>query len=132
MALGDMDCDFAWQAWRLRHWVGTRDAWSALRPRDFAWQVRHLVTRTLTLRGRRGTYLHMAVTSFADRSVMLSIDVACVVRFSSRLFLWITCANEFVMFMHRHACDGMPCFFGMYAGMRCSLVLITGANIIFC
>ena len=21
VALGDMDCDFAWQAWHLRHWV---------------------------------------------------------------------------------------------------------------
>ena len=23
VALGDMDLHFAWQAWRLRHWVGT-------------------------------------------------------------------------------------------------------------
>ena len=26
VALGDMDCHFAWQAWHLRHWAGTDDA----------------------------------------------------------------------------------------------------------
>ena len=62
------------QAWHLRHWVGTGDAlecgWVAAGRRTlcvagvalsdmdlhFAWQAWHLVTWTVTLRGRRGTY----------------------------------------------------------------------------
>ena len=64
MALGDMDCHFAWQAWHLMHWAGTDDAlgsgWVAAGLRlvaaHFAWQAWHLVTWTVTLRGRRGTW----------------------------------------------------------------------------
>ena len=74
VALGDMDCHFAWQAWHLRHWAGTDDAlgsgWVAACRRTlcvagvalsdmdlhFAWQAWHLVTWTFTLRGCRGTY----------------------------------------------------------------------------
>jgi len=62
VALGDIDCHFAWQAWHLWHWTGSGGAlgprlvpWL---PRLFAWQVWHLATSTVTLRGRRGTWRH--------------------------------------------------------------------------
>ena len=74
VALGDIDAHFAWQAWHLRHWAGFGGALGfrcgagrrgsfgvagvALGDMDlhFAWQAWYLVTSTLTLRGRRGTY----------------------------------------------------------------------------
>ena len=85
VALGDLDLHFAWQALRLRHWVGSGGALgragSPGAPRHFAWQAWHLVTSTIvslshtifhtqlchthhlsqtafrgTLRGRRGTW----------------------------------------------------------------------------
>ena len=72
VALGDIDCHFAWQAWHLATWTftlrGRRGTWRhgpslcvagvALGDMDlhFVWQAWHLVTSTLTLRGRRGTY----------------------------------------------------------------------------
>ena len=74
VALRDMDCYFAWQAWHLWHWAGSggalgfrRGAWDAaavgvagVALRDiylhFVWQAWHFVTSTFTLRGRRGTY----------------------------------------------------------------------------
>eukprot|EP00435_Cladocopium_sp_Y103_P014269 s964_g3.t1 len=63
VALGDMDLDFVWQAWHLRHWAGSGDGlcrrWSRVAPRLFcvAWRLAwHLATWTLTLCGRRGTY----------------------------------------------------------------------------
>ena len=51
VALGDMDCHFAWQAWHLMHWAGTDDAlgsgWVAAGLRlvaaHFAWQAWHLM-----------------------------------------------------------------------------------------
>ena len=62
VALGDIDAYFGWQAWHLRHWAGSGDApgsqitpWP---PRLFAWQAWRLVTSTVTLRGRRGTWRH--------------------------------------------------------------------------
>ena len=83
VALSDMDLHFAWQAWHLVTWTlcvagvaltalgdalgsgwvaaGRRTlcvAGVALSDMDlhFAWQAWHLVTWTVTLRGRRGTY----------------------------------------------------------------------------
>ena len=73
MALDDMDCYFAWQAWRLWHWVGSGGALGQPWRRDaaaffvadvalrdiclhFVWQASHFVTSTFTLCGRRGTY----------------------------------------------------------------------------
>ena len=60
VALGDIDAYFAWQAWHLRHWACSGDAlvsqMTPWPPRLFAWQAWRLVTSTLTLRGRRGTY----------------------------------------------------------------------------
>ena len=51
---------FAWQAWHLRHWAGSGGApgsqMTPWMPRLFAWQAWQLVTSTLTLRGRRGTW----------------------------------------------------------------------------
>ena len=87
LALGDIDCHFAWQAWHLAAWTfilrgkrgtyGTGPALVAHRvpnwagsggapgsqmtpwtPRLFAWQAWHLVTSTVTLRGRPGTWQH--------------------------------------------------------------------------
>ena len=62
VALGDIDAHFAWQAWHLRRWAGSGGApgsqmtpWT---PRLFARQAWHLVTSTVTLRGRRGTWRH--------------------------------------------------------------------------
>ena len=62
VALGDVDAHFAWQAWHLRHWAGSGGApgsqmtpWT---PPLFAWQAWHLVTSTVALRGRRGTWRH--------------------------------------------------------------------------
>ena len=57
VALGDMDCHFAWQAWHLMHWIC-----------HFAWQAWHLMHwagtddalgcgwSPHTLRGMRGTW----------------------------------------------------------------------------
>ena len=79
VALGDMDCHFAWQAWHLVTWTvtlrgrrgrrGTYGTGLELMTRwgpaglrlvaaHFAWQAWHLVTWTVTLRGRRGTVSH--------------------------------------------------------------------------
>ena len=59
VALGDI-LRFAWQAWHLWHWAGSGGAvgraWSPVMPRYFAPQAWHLVTSTVVLRGRRGTY----------------------------------------------------------------------------
>ena len=73
-ALGDIDRGFAWQAWDLWHRTGFGGALGspfgaavatavgvagvALGDIDlhFAWQAWHLVTSTVALRGRRGTY----------------------------------------------------------------------------
>ena len=58
VALGDVDLHFVWQAWHLRHWVGSGalgHAGSPGAPHHFAWQACHLVTSTLVSRGRRGT-----------------------------------------------------------------------------
>ena len=62
VALGDIDRHFAWQAWRLWDWAGSGGAlgsrlapWT---PPLFAWQASHLVTLTVTLRGRRGAWRH--------------------------------------------------------------------------
>ena len=68
-----MDRHFAWQAWRLWHWVGSGGALGQPWRRDaaafcvagvalrdvylhFVWQAWHLTTSIVTLRGRRGTY----------------------------------------------------------------------------
>ena len=60
VALGDIGLHLVWQAWHFWHWAGSGDAlgrgWSAVMPRFFAWQAWHLVTSTVTLCGRRGTY----------------------------------------------------------------------------
>ena len=63
VALGDIDRHFAWQAWHLRHWAGSGGApgsqltpWT---PRLFAWQARHLLTSTFTLRGRMWQAWHL-------------------------------------------------------------------------
>ena len=56
VALGDIDLHFAWQAWHLWHWAGSGDANAPSSPRHFAWQAWHLVTSTVTLRCRRGTW----------------------------------------------------------------------------
>ena len=64
MALGDMDLHFAWQAWHLRHWAGyggalgleRRGRRRCLRGRRGTW--RHLATSSVALRGRRGTWRH--------------------------------------------------------------------------
>ena len=65
VALGDIFRSFAWQAWHLWHWAGSGGALGfrcvagvALGDihRHFAWQAWHLVTSTVALRGRRGTY----------------------------------------------------------------------------
>ena len=87
VALGDISRHFAWQAWHLvtstvtlRGRCGTygtgsggaRLRWASLSPRPvgvagvalgdiechLAWQAWHLVTSTVTLRGRRGTWRH--------------------------------------------------------------------------
>ena len=55
-ALGDMDCHFTWQAWHLRHCVGTGDALGCGLSPHTAWQAWHFVTLTFTLRGKRGTW----------------------------------------------------------------------------
>ena len=62
VALGDIDLQFAWQAWHLWHWAGSGGAlgsrlapWA---PRLFAWQAWHWATSTYVLRGRRGTWQH--------------------------------------------------------------------------
>ena len=60
VALGDIGLHLVWQAWHFWHWAGSGDAlgrgWSAVMPRFFVWQAWHLVTSTVTLCGRRGTY----------------------------------------------------------------------------
>ena len=79
VALRDMDCYFAWQAWHfetstfvhlrftwqawhVRHWAGSGGAlgshMSPWTPRLFAWQAWHLATCSCTLRGRLGTLRH--------------------------------------------------------------------------
>ena len=72
VALRDMDCYFAWQAWHLWHWAGSGGALGFRRhwagsggalgfrrgagvPRLLAWQPWHLETSTFVSRGRRGT-----------------------------------------------------------------------------
>ena len=62
VVLGDIDFDFASQAWPLWHWAGSSGAlgpectrWS---PRLLAWQAWHLETSTFVSRGRRGTWWH--------------------------------------------------------------------------
>ena len=74
VALRDMDCYFAWQAWHLWHWAGSGGALGFRRGAGdaaavgvagvalgdiylhFVWQAWHFVTWIVTLRGRRGTY----------------------------------------------------------------------------
>ena len=70
VALAHIDLRFAWQAWRLWHWVGSGGALGrrcaaalcvagvALGDIDvaFAWQAWHLLTSTFVLCGRRGVY----------------------------------------------------------------------------
>ena len=74
VALGDIHCHFAWQAWHLATPTfvlrGRRGACGTglplvaclgpvgrpVTPRHFAWQLWH--TSTVTLRGRRGTWRH--------------------------------------------------------------------------
>ena len=74
VALRDMDCYFAWQAWHLWHWAGSGGALGFRRGAGdaaavgvaavalgdihlrFTWQAWHFVTWIVTLRGRRGTY----------------------------------------------------------------------------
>ena len=66
VALGYINQHFVCQAWRLWHWAGSGDALGSrlppLSPRPFAWQAWHLVTSTVTLRGKRGTWWHRTVT----------------------------------------------------------------------
>ena len=68
VALRDMDCYFAWQAWHLWHWAGPGGALGFRRGAGEAAAVGvagvftlcgrrgHFVTWIVTLRGRRGTY----------------------------------------------------------------------------
>ena len=72
VALGDIDRHFAWQACTL---YGTGLALVArlgrsgrpLSPRLLAWQAWHLVTSTVTLRGRRGTECHLVTSTVTLR-----------------------------------------------------------------
>ena len=56
VALGDMDRHFAWQGLALVARLGLGVAGVGDIELHFAWQVWHLVTSTITLRGRRGTW----------------------------------------------------------------------------
>ena len=74
VALGDIHLRFSWQAWHLWHWAGSGGALGPVLVAGdaaalcvagvalgdihlrFTWQAWHLVTSTLLLRGRRGTY----------------------------------------------------------------------------
>ena len=61
VALGDIDRHFAWQACHYGAGlplVARLGQWTPLSPRLLAWQVWHLVTSTVTLRGRRGAWRH--------------------------------------------------------------------------
>ena len=61
MALGHIHLGLAWQAWHLWHWAGSGGVlgfWSPVTPRHFAWQAWHLVTSTIVLRSRHGTWSH--------------------------------------------------------------------------
>ena len=69
VAFGDIDCHLAWQAWHLWHWAGFGGALgsrcAARRRGSLAWQACHLVTSTVTLRGRRGIWRHRSSFSVA-------------------------------------------------------------------
>ena len=66
VALGDIDRNFAWQAWHLLYWAGSGGAFGSSlcvtgvalgdMDRNFAWQAWHLATSIVTLRGTRGTW----------------------------------------------------------------------------
>ena len=81
VALRDMDCYFAWQAWHLWHWAGSGGALgfrcgagdaaavgvAGVALCDiylhFVWQAWHFATWIVTLRGRRGTYGGLALVA---------------------------------------------------------------------
>ena len=63
VVLGDIDLHFAWQAWHVWHWAGVAAAAVGVAGMalcdihlGFTWQAWYLVTSTVTLCGRRGTY----------------------------------------------------------------------------
>ena len=62
VALGDIHLHFAWQAWHLVTSTvtlrGRRGTYGTDIHLHFAWQACHLVTSTFTFRGRRGTWRH--------------------------------------------------------------------------
>ena len=70
VALGDIDLHFAWQAWHLWHWAGSGDALGSRLPRHFARQAWYLVTSTLNLRGRRGSWWHRPSLCMAGVALM--------------------------------------------------------------
>ena len=94
VALGDIYRHFAWQAWHLRHWAGSRGALgsggrrgglrgisAALGDIDlhFAWQAWHLAPWTVTLRGKHGTYgTGLALVARLDLAGAAAVCVAGV------------------------------------------------------
>ena len=61
LALGHIHLGLVWQAWHLWHWAGPGGVlgfWSPVTPRHFPWQAWHLVTSTIVLRSRHGTWSH--------------------------------------------------------------------------
>ena len=80
---------FAWQAWHRWHWVARLVLVSSpVTPRHFAWQVRHKLTSTVVLRGRRGTNSHLppfCVAGVAQMALVGALGLGLVARDAAAL-----------------------------------------------
>ena len=58
VALGDIDLQFVWKVWQVRHRARSSGALGSRWRRSTLWQAWHLATSTFTLCGTRGTWWH--------------------------------------------------------------------------
>ena len=70
VALGDMDLHFVWQVWHLATWILTLRGRRGTYGTGLALVAWYLVTWTFTLRGRRGTWRHGSSLCVAGVALM--------------------------------------------------------------
>ena len=80
VALVDIDLHFAWQTWHLWHWTGSGGTLGYFGRRGCLRARRGLVTSTVTLRGRLGTWRHRRAFCVARVALIYGTGLALVAR----------------------------------------------------